>query len=184
MLPQNQNSRSRWWTSVDLSVFNHLFAISTRYRLVGRVFVVMTRLSSPVFAVAYLRGIFTLILGPSWQLAPFLVGPALTLLSVNLIRLVYERPRPYMATNQEPLIDQSVSASFPSRHAASAFSIAIAICHVNPVIGAKLVLLAGITGLSRVMVGVHFPLDIVAGAALAYLITSAVFIIARYLGIN
>lgn len=56
--------------------------------------------------------------------------------------------------------------SFPSGHTATAFTLAGIIClqRVPPVFAACALLLAILAGLSRAVVGAHWPLDILAGA--------------------
>lgn len=56
--------------------------------------------------------------------------------------------------------------SFPSGHTATAFTLAAVIClrGVRPALAVTALLLAILAGVSRVMVGAHWPIDILAGA--------------------
>jgi membrane-associated phospholipid phosphatase len=56
--------------------------------------------------------------------------------------------------------------SFPSGHTATAFTLAAVIClrGVHPALAVIALLLATLAGVSRAMVGAHWPLDILAGA--------------------
>jgi membrane-associated phospholipid phosphatase len=56
------------------------------------------------------------------------------------------------------------SRSFPSGHTASAFAFATGAGHELPGAGPPLLALAALVGYSRVHTGVHYPLDVVAGA--------------------
>ncbi len=58
------------------------------------------------------------------------------------------------------LIKHAPDNSFPSEHATVAFAIAFAILGFSRPLGALLVLLAGAVAIDRVMVGVHYPLDL------------------------
>ncbi len=61
------------------------------------------------------------------------------------------------------------SSSFPSGHAANAVAGAIALSQVLPSARAVWWLIAATIALSRIYVGVHFPLDVLAGALIGFL---------------
>jgi undecaprenyl-diphosphatase len=63
-------------------------------------------------------------------------------------------------------IGHKPDASFPSDHATAAFAIAAAIWLRMRVVGGIALLLAAALAVARVAVGVHYPLDVAAGAAL------------------
>lgn len=57
------------------------------------------------------------------------------------------------------------SSSFPSGHSASAFAFATAVTRREPAAGVLLVPLAGAVAYSRAYTGVHYPSDVLLGAA-------------------
>ncbi|MCE9685940.1 phosphatase PAP2 family protein [Shewanella sp. AS16] len=95
-------------------------------------------------------------------LAGFLVELPLYLLLKNSIR----RPRPCHVVGAVALFEPSDKFSLPSGHTAAAFVLAFAVLTVYPAFALLAYAWAGLIGLSRIVLGVHYPLDIVAGACL------------------
>lgn len=83
-------------------------------------------------------------------------------------KLLWRRKRPVI--DDVPVVRRlaklPTSTSFPSGHAASAFAFATGVALEKPVVGVPLLGLAGVIAYSRVYVGVHYPSDVVAGAAI------------------
>jgi undecaprenyl-diphosphatase len=79
--------------------------------------------------------------------------------------LVYEEPR--------PLVGLPHSGAFPSGHAASAFAAATVIAWASRRLAVPAYVLAALVAWSRVYVGVHWPLDVIGGAALGTLVAIA-----------
>jgi undecaprenyl-diphosphatase len=77
------------------------------------------------------------------------------------------RERPHLPPGEpKPLIARPSDPSFPSGHATLAFACAVTIALLVPRLAAPVLVLAAAIAYSRVYVGVHFPLDVIAGAAL------------------
>jgi len=99
-------------------------------------------------------------------------------LSVFVINANYFRLRPF-----EGLADQDVSLlfyrptdpSFPSNPVAASFGIAVAVWGVNRKLGTVLLIGVSLYAFARVYAGVHYPLDVLAGAAIAVVVTFLVF---------
>ncbi|MDP3975036.1 MAG: phosphatase PAP2 family protein [Candidatus Jorgensenbacteria bacterium] len=92
----------------------------------------------------------------------------------ELIRYFVERDRPFVTLGFEPLIEQSVTYAFPSGHAAIFFALALAVWFLNKNWGWWFGGLALVNGIARVVAGVHWPTDILAGAAVGVLAVLAV----------
>lgn len=96
----------------------------------------------------------------------------LTSVVSHAIALSLNVPRPFVLGLAPSYIDHARSGSLPSTHAAVMFMVAFAFM-LRPDLrrlGVPLLAVAAVTGWARVFVGVHFPLDIAAGALLAALV--------------
>jgi undecaprenyl-diphosphatase len=80
------------------------------------------------------------------------------------IRFFYNVQRPFALPGFHPLIAES-GASFPSGHMAWFFALAIVIWCANRKWGTWYFALSAAMGIARIYVGVHWPLDILGGAA-------------------
>lgn len=97
-------------------------------------------------------------------LAAFAIELPFYLLLKNSIRRA--RPAQVLTAFTQPHITPSDQFSLPSGHTAGAFVLLTAVAVYYPLwLPVALVWAAGI-GLSRIFLGVHFPLDVVAGAVL------------------
>jgi undecaprenyl-diphosphatase len=84
------------------------------------------------------------------------------------------RDRPPVADpDPTPLVDLPVTFSFPSGHATVSFACATTLALAVPRLSWPLFALATLISFSRVYVGVHYPFDVLAGAALGVVIAIA-----------
>ena len=89
----------------------------------------------------------------------------------ELIKLVVRRPRPFEALANAPdalpapetIIAHPSSYSFPSGDAALAMGAAVAFAYVTPKYRVPILLLGISAALARVVVGVHYPFDVLGG---------------------
>ena len=88
---------------------------------------------------------------------------------LKLCNLRYFRPRPFVDHEVNLLFYSPTDSSFPSNPATVGFSVATAIWLYNRRLGASLLVLATLFGLSRIYCGVHYPLDVIAGVLLGAL---------------
>lgn len=89
-----------------------------------------------------------------------------SLVTNQILKPVVGRPRPSVTQSEVRVVGrQPGSYAFPSGHAAEAFASALALSQLWPRGRRGLFALASLVALSRVYLGVHYPLDVVAGAA-------------------
>lgn len=82
---------------------------------------------------------------------------------VKIIHLFIFQQRPFVTYDFLPLISQGVDASFPSRHTLTMSLIAFPYVYFKSKWASFLLTLMFWVGISRVYVGVHYPLDILGG---------------------
>ena len=71
-------------------------------------------------------------------------------------------PRPFLINNITPLVLES-GFSFPSSHVMVISAIAILVWNINHRIGYVFILFTILTAFSRMIIGVHYPIDVLGG---------------------
>lgn len=93
---------------------------------------------------------------------------------VSLIRVFFFRTRPFVAGIVNQLVEHNpAEPSFPSGHTTVMFALAFSLLFYDKKWGAVYLIIALISALSRIVVGVHFPFDILGGILVGFL--SAIF---------
>jgi membrane-associated phospholipid phosphatase len=103
------------------------------------------------------------------------------LLAVGL-KAAFDRERPYeVVPAADPLLRWDVSSSLPSGHAATSAAGAFILAYLLGRFGLPLALLAVAICFSRVYVGVHYPLDVLVGAAVGLAVGAVAVALVRRL---
>lgn len=96
--------------------------------------------------------------------------------TVTMIRGFVNRPRPYETLAIVSVFDKDTKGkSFPSRHSACAAVIAMTALYVEPIFGIILMAVSILIALSRVLGGVHYPIDAAAGFLYAVIMSVICF---------
>lgn len=101
-----------------------------------------------------------------------ILGIPISILLIKGIHLFFYENRPFVTFNFLPIVAEQADASFPSRHATIISVIALSFTYFKSKWALLLLPIMFWIGLSRIFVGVHYPLDIIGG-----LITAGVALI-------
>lgn len=116
----------------------------------------------------------------SWRRAAVAaaLSAGLALAIGKVISELVDRARPFVAEpHQVQLFSaHAADAGFPSDHATAAFAIATAIVLRKRGWGFAMLVLAALLSVGRVAIGVHYPSDVLAGAALGALAAGALYL--------
>lgn len=147
----------------NISLFFFIYNFSHHFQFLDTLMVFITQY------FIYLTIILMLILGfkgktqeKKAMLLAILALP-IAILLIKSIHIFYLEPRPFVNYHFLPLADNTPDASFPSRHATIMAVIAFAYTFFKSKWSALFLLLMIAVGISRIYIGVHYPLDVAGG---------------------
>jgi len=152
---------------VPPAVASVLTPLSHLFRPAGIVVVVVLIAG---FVVAWTRSVLPVAAGA--------VAAAVAWALANLAKAIADRPRPYQVVADAVLRQQPAhGTSFPSSHTAVTVAVVIALLPFLPrVLAGVAIGYAVLVGWSRVYLGVHYPLDVLAGAGIGMAVGGAVLL--------
>ena len=165
---------------MDYRVYHAVNAFVLAHGWLGHLVAVVEVVAVPLFAVATC-GLWLLDRpgGPRrWKLASAsaLASAALALLLNRVLAEIWTRQRPFAAHPSAHVWGgRSHDPSFPSDHASAAFAIAFAILLFDQVVGSIFLAAAVAVAAGRVVVGAHYPADVLAGLLVG--LGSALFVV-------
>jgi undecaprenyl-diphosphatase len=168
---------------VDWRVYHSINTFVAHHSWLGRTFHVIETYGTILIGVAAVC--LWLLARPGgsrkWKLAAgsALGAAALGLLVNKIISSAWQRDRPFAHHSAHVWGPHKTDASFPSDHASAAFGIAVAVAIIDPFVGAFFIVLAVLIAVGRVVVGEHYPGDVIAGAAIGTLSAVVVIRLAR-----
>lgn len=116
--------------------------------------------------VVFLLFLSWLLINKDERIIRILLTTAISFFLVSIFRKVVNRKRPYEKFGVQSVIEKDKKGnSFPSRHVFSAFVIAMSVFYVNIWLGIVMFALAFAIAVLRVVGGVHYISDVLAGAA-------------------
>ncbi|MBX5469115.1 MAG: phosphatase PAP2 family protein [Thermoleophilaceae bacterium] len=157
---------------MDHPVVHALNQLFLRHDALEDPVVAYVNVSAPVFA-AVLVVLFVAARGSARHAARRVAVAAaasagVALLVANVLAGIVDRARPFAADPRSVHLfsHHAADPGFPSDHATGAFAIAVAIFLRHRRLGSLLLVAAALLSVGRVAMGVHWPTDVIAGAAL------------------
>ncbi len=124
---------------------------------------------------------FSFILEKVKSFVPLFITGLFAWIVGDLIKILFKVNRPFVVFSQvEALVSES-GFSFPSLHATLIAAFAFAVYFKNKKFGYICLFAAFLIGISRVVVGVHFPVDVLGGFTLGFAVAFIVKTLARKL---
>lgn len=165
--------------STDLTLFHWLNGLAGHTGWLDAVMI-----ASATYAPAVFAGVLLVCWArwrPEWQRAAALAGvAALLALGVGqLVGIALPRARPYDVTLATVLVRHAPDTSFPSDHAILCLAVTVVLATVSRRLGAALALFSVLVLVARVYIGVHYPSDVLGGAALGALVAWLTLRLAR-----
>ena len=173
---------------MDFSIFHFINGLAGKFRLLDWLGIFLAEYFGYFLVLLFL---ILLLKEKNWRSRIYFFS--LTALSLILsrgiitefIRFIFPRQRPFEVLGIQPLISHPAGGSLPSGHAAFYFALALAVFYMSASGGRKwgwrFLIAALIMGIARIFVGVHWPLDIVVGAAVGL---GSAFVVRRLLPIG
>lgn len=167
---------------LDLIIFNFLNGGANYYPYLDTFFILLTSYFAyafslgvgmyVLFVVPYQRRIWSEKLRAIRQGLEFFLTAGFTWFAVFVIKNLVARPRPFLVIeNVKMLLPNESGYSFPSGHASLTFAVATTVFLHHKRLGIYLYAFALIVALSRIYVGVHYPSDVLAGAAVGIIVS-------------
>ena len=176
--PQSPTPARRSWAERERGCSRWLHRASARPSLTF-VLIGVSRLSNGSIWVAILLSL-PMLGGASGTACALRMGVlgAVDLLIYKIVKRHFARPRPFVACPGiracTPSLDEH---SFPSGHTLHAVAFATLLCAYYPSLAWWLWPFAGLVALSRVVLGLHYPSDVIVGAAIGGFIARSVLVL-------
>ena len=165
---------------MDWRTYKAIYDVSLHHHWLGSLFHGIEAASIPFMVVA--TGALWFLSRPGgdrrWKLATGsgFAAAAVAFVVNYVIHSAWDRPRPYESHAIRHPWSVSTDASFPSDHASVALAIAFAVLAFDLTAGSVLLVAAILIAVGRVLIGAHYPGDVLASLGVALV---AAFVVVR-----
>ncbi len=126
---------------------------------------ILSRVCTWLVVPAFVYSVYASARASVTELACLLITLAVPFIAVTVARRVIGEPRPNQSYSFYADIREATrSSSFPSRHVFSAFAIGVAALPYSVPLGITALVSGAVLAATRVLIGKHFPRDVIAGA--------------------
>ncbi len=146
---------------LDKKVFLKLYFFANSNKNINLFANKFSNMCKKLFYALYFLLIAYLVLNNSLETKIILI-PFSVYLLLKIIRILIKRKRPYLVFSSLNLPKRK-KYSFPSNHTGASFIISYTFLYLNVYIGIFLLIISAILGLCRILIGLHFPLDVLCG---------------------
>ncbi|MEJ0001915.1 MAG: phosphatase PAP2 family protein [bacterium] len=140
--------------------FNFIFSLSTNPVIAGAA--VFLNKFTYVFLVLIIVWVISFATHKLFTILLLLVSSGSAWIIAHTLKLIFHVSRPFVELGITPLVYQS-NYSFPSEHCAVFSALAVSMFFIHKRAGVALGILAVLVGLSRIILGVHYPIDVLGG---------------------
>jgi undecaprenyl-diphosphatase len=168
---------------MDWRIYKAIYDVSLHHHWVGSLFHAIEVASIPFMVVA--TGVLWFLSRPGgdrrWKLAAAngFAAAAVAYVINFVIHSIWDRPRPYETHVIRHPWSSSTDASFPSDHASVSLAIAFAVLAIDTGAGVVLLVAAVLIAVGRVLIGAHYPSDVLASLGVAIVAAFVVLRLAR-----
>jgi undecaprenyl-diphosphatase len=159
---------------IDFQLFQYINQFAVKIPLLNPLMRFLAEDAEYLFYVGIIVYWFTRVKQNRQMVVEALLSACLALSLGGILSSLLYKDRPFVHHVVNQLIPHAANASFPSDHALGAFVIAMAISLFRKRDGVIWFFNAAMIGFSRIWTGVHYPLDVIAGAIIG--IVSALLI--------
>ncbi len=156
---------------LNQKIFDILFNFGNKHK---KLTIFTTIYSCYLFFIMYLIGYFYIFFNFKQYgyktLVKYILVPLITIIIAKILRKKINSKRPFEKMNIVSLVKHKGGNSMPSNHSASAMVLAISLTYIIPQYAMVFIILAIITGVFRIIAGLHYPIDVLFGFFIGILI--------------